>query len=94
MYANVEDHPLPSQGLTCVCLVGGTRRAWNAFIACGGRTAGCQARFRTGKEFPTPNIPGSLAVGRIHICPGQSRMESFFFSFKDNFKFLERLNLM
>lgn len=79
MYANVEESPSSEAGAH-MCLLGRwCTEGLERIHACGGYEAGCQARFRTGKEFPTPNIPGSLAVGRIHICPGQSRMEPFFF---------------
>jgi hypothetical protein len=44
-------------------------------IGCLWGATGLYARHASaGKAFPTPNIPGSLSVGRTHICLGHSRM--------------------
>lgn len=45
---------------------------------CGGPT-GITPGTPAGIEFPTPNVPRNLAVGRIYICPGPSEVYLFFF---------------
>lgn len=60
---------------------------------CGGHKAGCQARFRTGKEFPHQTFLEVWLWEEFTYAQGKAEWSLFFF-FKDNFKFLKRLTLV